>query len=251
MAIDKAQKQLIDSYFRKRVIADPQGYDYRFKSFEKIYMLKTGIVEFDKIKNSLNGEDISAIITDMPELHAKIGVREFNKMNDSNKASIFIKRPELADDEGFQNLLFHMNGEKPVIFVSLVMSILLKQPKFTRTNYFKKFVVLAEKSQSITPEYIAELLIKQPALANEENYLPLLNKLTPEYIVATLSKRPELADKFNLKKLGPRDAMEMFVAQPELADRLNLSKMNKNDIEDLLMIKPELAPLLKRIKRNG
>jgi hypothetical protein len=251
MAIDKAQKQLIDSYFRKRVIADPQGYDYRFKSFEKIYMLKTGVVEFDKIRKSLNGDDISAIITDMPELRANLTKDEYRKMDDNDKANVFIKRPELADDEGFQNLLFHMNGEKPIIFVSLVMSILQKQPKFTRTNYFKKFVVLAEKSQSIYPDAISDLLIKQPALANEENFLPLLNQLTPEYVVATLSKRPELADKFNLKKLGTKDAMEMFVAQPELADRLNLSKMNKNDIEDLVMIKPELAPLLKRIKRNG
>lgn len=250
MAIDKAQKQLIDSYFRKRVIADPQGYDYRFKSFEKIYMLKTGVVEFDKIRKSLNGDDISAIITDMPELRANLTKDEYRKMDDNDKANVFIKRPELADDESIQNILFsNIFIKGPEISMPVILSILKHQPKFTRTNYFKKTV--EARLYKSYPEVISELLIKQPALADEQNFLPILSTLTPEYVVATLSKRPELADKFNLKKLGTKDAMEMFVAQPELADRLNLSKMNKNDIEDLVMIKPELAPLLKRIKRNG
>ena len=106
MAIDKAQKQLIDSYFRKRVIADPQGYDYRFKSYEKIYMLKTGVVEFDKIRKSLTGGDVSSIITDMPELRANLTKDEYRKMDDSDKANVFIKRPELADDENIMSLLF-------------------------------------------------------------------------------------------------------------------------------------------------
>ena len=250
MAIDKAQKQLIDSYFRKRVIADPQGYDYRFKSYEKIYMLKTGVVEFDKIRKSLTGGDVSSIITDMPELRANLTKDEYRKMDDSDKANVFIKRPELADDENIMSLLFsNIFIKEHVMSGAVILSVLQHQPKFTRTKYFKE--ALEARISKFHPESISELLIKQPALAHEQNFLPILNTLPPEYVVATLSKRPELADKFNLKKLGTRDAIEMLVAQPQLADRLNLSKINKNDLEDLLMIKPELAPLLKRIKRNG
>lgn len=250
MAVDKAQKQLVDTYFRKRIIAEPHGYDYRLKSYEKIYMLKTGIVEFDKIRNSLNGDDISAIITDMPELRTKIGVREMSKMNDNNKANIFIKRPELADDvNGFQTLLYFVSKGEPVVYTALNLKILKKQPKFTRTEYFKK--AFEQKLYRFDPEIVAELLIKQPALADEKNFIPLLSKLTPEYIVAVLAKQPQLADKFDLKKLGAKDAVEMLVAQPQLANRLNLSKMNKNDLEDLLMINPKLAPILNKIRRNG
>ena len=248
--MDKSQKQLLDTYFRKRIIADPHGYDYKLKSYEKIHMLRTGIVEFDKIRNTLNGADIQAIITDLPELRPKIGVREMNKLTDSDKATIFIKRPELADDvDGFQTLLYFVSKGEPVVYTSLNLMILQKQPKFAGTEYFKK--AFEQKLYRFDPDLIAELLIKQPALAEQKNFLPLLNKLTPEYIVALLAKQPQLADKFDLKKLGTRDAIEMLVAQPQLADRLNLSKMNKNDLEDLLMINPKLAPILNKIKRNG
>ena len=51
MAIDKAQKQLIDTYFRKRKIAVGTSRRYEYKDYEFSYFYKIGLIKIEELIN--------------------------------------------------------------------------------------------------------------------------------------------------------------------------------------------------------
>lgn len=91
--MDKAQKQLIDTYFRKREIAAGQYvYDYGFENYEKGYFIKTGRIDAAKMieKNVLATTEA---IKENPKLlpyfipHIKLFYEEFLRNSKNTHAT--------------------------------------------------------------------------------------------------------------------------------------------------------------------
>ena len=225
--MDKSQKQLLDTYFRKRIIADPHGYDYKLKSYEKVYMLKTGVVEFDELRKKLTRED-------------------FGKMNFDNKMRVFVKNPELADDETIQQMLYFISKGKNMVFQSLTIGILVNQPRYADTKFFNDVV-----APYLDGDSVMQVLLKQPKLVQNKNFSKVLPHMSGDEVVAVIVKQPGIVGYFNLNKLNIGQQIEILVGQPQLADKLNLSKLNNNDIDDLIMMRPQLRTILNKYRHNG
>jgi hypothetical protein len=244
--MDKSQKQLVDTYFRKRIIAAPHGYDYKLKPYEKVYALKTGIVEFDALRKGFTGEDVAEIVADMPELRTKLTREDFGKMNVDDKMRVFVKSPELADDEIVQQMLYFVSKGKNLIFQSLTIGILIRQPRYADTRFFSEVV-----APYLDGDSIMQVLMKQPALVQNKNFVKVLPHLSGDEVVAVIVKQPSTVGSFNLNKLNIGQQIEILVGQPQLADKLNLSKLKGSDIDDLIMMRPQLRTILNKLKRNG
>ena len=63
--MDKVQKQLIDTYFRKRNIANNQDTQYEFESYEILYFINNNI-PFDL--STLSSNTIAGILVKQPSL---------------------------------------------------------------------------------------------------------------------------------------------------------------------------------------
>ena len=95
MAMDKAQKQLIDTYFRKRKIAQKESESYKFKIYENLYLFEIG--RYDLVAMSVPthpedteyGELVTAVANSPEEKFNKI---HWNEVPDYMTRHIFVER---------------------------------------------------------------------------------------------------------------------------------------------------------------
>ena len=87
--MDKAQKQLIDTYFLKRDIASEQSELYWYVEYEVIYFI-TNKIDFDDTK--ITGDIIANIIIIHPDL---IGYFDLKKLSGNNIGNILEFHPIL------------------------------------------------------------------------------------------------------------------------------------------------------------
>lgn len=151
--MDKAQKELIGTYFRKRDIARKQNVEkYGYKSHEILYKLNNDVLDINK----LDLEEITDLLMELPELIDRIKSSRLNKLDefsikdiliaqpqlvnrfdlnkfdDWNIREILMKRPELIDAQGLNGSKMNLN-----LLNNNDMQYLLKQQP-TLAKYFNK-----------------------------------------------------------------------------------------------------------------
>jgi hypothetical protein len=233
--MDKTQKQLVDSYLRKRKIAnetaDDMGSRFEYKTYEVAYFLENKLMTYEDIKG-------------------KIGSHQ--------AIEIFSQKPEFADDPDIQKLFYDFGPRRTTptneINTTTFIEVLEHQARFARTEFFKK--AYKEKFYKLETDLIAKILNKNPKLAYEPNFAPYIKELNlpghDDDLVNVLTQHPEIANKFNLKTIRVKYAMELLMAQPQFIDSLNLQgKITDYDIYLMEKYHPELVPKLKKMVKNG
>jgi len=127
--MDKTQKQLIDTYFRKREIAAGEsGYGYPdsgegIKPYELLYMIKNNKINQEKTMSDSFGNHIAALINKDPRLYQDKDVMPYlNHLNINHKTNILSNHPEFIDKPEFENIINDLKGNS-------IEVILEKQPE--------------------------------------------------------------------------------------------------------------------------
>lgn len=213
--MDKTQKQLLDTYFRKRDIANGQGnnWHHRFQIYEVIYMLKNEM--YDKVNpNKLDGTDIVEILIKEPSLISVLK-HYLKNLNISRVKDLLAVRPEYVQ-------YFPQNARSPLLKLNehSIYKLLLAQPSLIK---------------SLIPEQIMHLM-------------------TP-HVIEILAAHPETLDDLmmHVRRFDSEDLAIVLVKQPSLAERLKpfMSKIDKNTAKVLSMNVPELKPYMDNIKRDN
>jgi hypothetical protein len=213
--MDKGQKQLLDTYLRKRDITQSQGdnWRYKYRLYETIYMLKNEM--YDKVDpNKLDGSDITEILIKEPSL---ISVLKYylKKLNVSRVKELLQVHPEFIQ-------YMQQNARSPLLKLNehSIYKLLLAQPTLIK---------------SLTPEQIMHLM-------------------TP-HVIEILTAHPETLDDLmmHVRRFDSEDLAIVLIKQPELAEKLKpfMNKIDKVTAKMLAMNVPELKPYMDSIKRDN
>ena len=189
--MDKAQKQLIDTYFRKRKLATEVGSGMHYYPYELSYQILSGqkdinqfprktIVSilskypqwFDKVNkpDTFNDFEIGVILSEQPQLFNKFNPARLRALDDTAIALILQKQPQSAD-------------------------------RFDLTDF--------------SHWDAAKIVAEQPQLLNKFN----IDKFNGYDINTILEKQPQFVDYFDLNKLQPLEFIQILHAQPQLKDK--------------------------------
>ena len=189
--MDKVQKQLVDTYFRKRKMATEVGSGMHYKLYELNYQIISGQRDvndfprktavsiltkypqwFDKIykPDTFKDFEIGVILSEQPQLFDRFNPQRLRALDDTAIAIILIKHPEMAD-------------------------------KFDLSDF--------------SHWDAAKVVAEQPSLLKLFN----VDKFNGYDINTVLEKQPQLVDSFDLNKLGPLEFIQILNAQPELKDK--------------------------------
>jgi hypothetical protein len=213
--MDKGQKQLLDTYLRKRDIANGQGNDWhhRFQIYEVIYMLKNEM--YDKVNP--------------------------NKIDGSDMVEILIKEPSLISL--FKHYLKNLN-------ISRIKDLLQVHPEFVQympQNARSPLLKLNEHS-------IYKLLLAQPILIKSLTPEQIMHLMTP-HVIEILTAHPETLDDLmmHVRRFDSEDLAIVLIKRPELAEKLKpyMNKIDKVTAKMLAMNVPELKPYMDNIKRDN
>lgn len=204
--MDKSQRQLIDTYFRKRRIAAKENSVYNLESFELIYSLENNILSVNDLKDN----EISRCLIKRPDLFEKINSeKDLNEMDFYYIKEIMISRPELIELFDFKKIIEYHNfsawnsGEQLVQLLVAYPELINKFPK----NIFSNSMV-------------KDLITNQPKLLNI-----FINRIESERwnansIVDILNTFPKLKDRFKYAYLSPDDRLYLLYYKPQLVDKL-------------------------------
>jgi len=206
MAMDKAQKQLIDSYFRKRKIANDAGglsYKSQLKNHELKYFLRNGMMSINDIGHNLQK---FSFISDNPEM---LNIKNVIDGVDNRMLSQLIR----SDKKIFN----YISPERLATFDNNNLQVILPtNPQFIK--YFDK--------SKFNQHVISDIIFHNPKDADKYIDLLGLEKFDGATIASWLSNRPEWIDKFDLNKLSDGQLDALMNTQPEL--KPILSKYYKN-----------------------
>jgi hypothetical protein len=213
--MDKGQKQLLDTYLRKRDITQSQGdsWRYKYRIYETIYMLKNEM--YDKVDpNKLDGSDITEILIKEPTLISLLK-HYLKKLNVTKVKELLTVRPEFIQ-------YMQQNARSPLLKLNehSIYKLLLAQPSLIK---------------SLVPEQIMHLM-------------------TP-HAIEILTAHPETIDDLmmHVRRFDSEDLAIVLIKQPELAERLKpfMNKIDKVTAKMLAMNVPELKPYMDNIKRDN
>jgi hypothetical protein len=203
--MDKAQKRLVDTYFRKRTIASNQGYDeFDFQKHELNYWYVHYPEEFKKLDyQQLPSEFVAKVLIDDPSVLKRFPMGLY--MNGNDLGQVISKRPELIKLEPIQRILWKLQSYN-------VVAILLDHPELADDL----------KEVSLDDDDMMYLIAKHPKLMTmTDDYGK--TRFNPEYftdamVAYILEKQPQLIKVFNYKKLiGSYYLHDLLKAQPQLA----------------------------------
>jgi hypothetical protein len=198
--MDKAQKQLVDTYFRKRKLATEVGSGMHFYPYELNYQISSGqknindfprktVVSilmghpqwFDNVikPDTFKDNEIGFILSSQPQLFDRFNPARIRALDDGNIGLILQKQPQLAD-------------------------------RFD----------LADMSHWDAAKVVAE----QPQLLSKFN----VDGFNGYDINTILEKQPQLVDSFDLNKLQPLEFIQILHAQPQLKDKFHPYMYKKN-----------------------
>jgi hypothetical protein len=212
--MDKRQKQLVDTYIRKRSIASEQSDRYARTLKELQYMKLAGYEvgklnypEYTMLNPSLfDQKNFSSNMTaqlamQVPEIMNKV---DFNALHNFDRADIIIKFPEYFDK--------------------------CNKGDFTMYN-------------------IRDIIISHPQLITKfsKEDIGLFNSYDIKNVIL---KQPSLLPYFNLSGFNSYDISDMLMDKPELITKLDVSSLSSYNVFGLLIKHPQLYPYLKHVKLN-
>ena len=209
--MDRAQKQLMDTYLRKREIASTQGdsWRYKFQIYEIIHMLKNEM--YDKVDpNKLDGSDLTEILIKEPSL---ISVLKYylKKLNVGRVKELLTVRPEFV--QYLQQNLSKLNEHS-------MYKLLLAQPSLIKS-------LTPEQIMHLMTPHTIEILSAHPEIVDD--LMMHVRHFDGEDLAVVLIKQPQLAEKF----------------------KPFMSKIDKVTAKMLAMHVPELKPYMDNIKRDN
>jgi hypothetical protein len=187
--MDKAQKQLIDTYFRKRKIAndllvddeDEMAYNdvnqVNYTDYELYYGMNHDLINFNETKKYISGNKLYSLLSKHPELINELHSADFILLGEKNFINLISKNPKLADTDEVIKYLSEYGVPQPY----LIHQILLRQPKFVNTKFFQEASTGRIHSE-LKWDYrdidtLYELLYDQPALMHYPFFAERLNAL--------------------------------------------------------------------------
>ena len=255
--MDKRQKQLIDTYIRKRTIASAQSDRYTRTLKELQYMQSNGynlgeISHNESVlldpslydQNDYYGTtSLTTLLSQIPELIAKTDI---SKLNAYNRELIILKQPQYFD-------AVNANDFTPHHIYAMILAHPSLVSKFTK-----------EQLDSIEYYYIPMLLIAHPELlqyfdSNKiEGYRKIdiiaarpellekmdLSNVSPYYIAQLISKSPQFYDHFSNVKFSSSDMVDMLLAQPLLLDKINFNNLGSYSMSELVENVPSVINYL-------
>lgn len=281
--MDKAQKQLVNTYIRKRELATGEssyGYgqysdDMNIRPYELLYLIKNGIVNEDKIE----GYNISDLILMNKKLYYDPDVKPFlNKITGGGIAQIIIKYPEFVNIFDFENLnptsASVVLEEKPELInrydinkmkESELLEILAKQPQLITDDRFENALKNANSlRQTMFHSNLVGYSINDEdkrkkqwdkyidALAKYPQYRQIFNdklkKMSGYEITAILKKNPDLVNEFNYGENLDYGLDRLLITFPELINKIDknmLNALDDYDISRIIKYAPQLAPYFK------
>lgn len=198
--MDKAQKQLIDTYFRKRKLATEVGSGMHFYPYELSYQILSG----QKDINQFPRKTAVSILMGHPQWFDKVNKPDTFK--DNEIGLILMSQPQLFDKFNPQRIRALDDGS-----ISLILQ---KQPQ------------LADRFDLTDMSHwdAAKLVAEQPQLLNKFS----VNNFNGYDINTILEKQPQLVDMFDLNKLQPLEFIQILHAQPQLKDNFHPYMHKKN-----------------------
>jgi hypothetical protein len=209
--MDKGQKQLLDTYLRKREIANSQSnnWHHKFQNYEVIYMLKNEM--YDKVDpNKIDGADLTEILINEPSLISVLK-HYLNKLNIGRTKELLTHRPEFV--QYMQTNLSKLNEHS-------IYKLLLEQPSLIKS-------LTPEQIMHLMTPHTIEILSAHPETIDD--LMMHVRRFDGEDLAIVLIKQPQLAEK--LKPFMP--------------------KIDKVTAKMLAMHVPELKPYMDNIKRNN
>jgi hypothetical protein len=201
--MDKSQKELIKTYYRKRGIAVGQGYPYESHELSK-ESIESGLTKIDK--ETLKDQGLRDVIVDKPELIPTI--MKYIDFNDSNVFGIGEITKILRDDPKLIKL-FVGNSSIGGMYFGDIINVLHKEPQ--SITYFLKYI---DRTNKLTiawiirtfPEFIdyfkndltgidiKNIILAQPKLIN--SFVEYFDKLSREDISSIVVMQPQLKKYF-------------------------------------------------------
>ena len=266
MAIDKAQKQLVDTYVRKREIATGDyGYGYdtnRIQPYELLYLMKTNQVNPEKAKSSSFGQNIVELLKHNPDTYNDPDIQKYlPSLSLGNKGNIIAHRQEFIDifkndiNEFYPASIKYILQRQPQfankfdlnkLGITDAMDLLAKQPQFIEIPKFAKYLrELVSKSEN---DYWKsdfwrkmkgmDIYMRNNGGMNEEEY----SKQHKKFIDAVV-KYPIFRELFSDKlKEDSRstDMIDLLKRDETLLPYFDLSIPKEYVLGDLLEIHPEV-----------
>jgi len=264
--MDKAQKELIKSYYHARNIAvDMEDHSY-YRYELNPYALKNGLLKVDaldgvdmvelivadpttlddlekasnKIYYRLTSMDVSEILQNRPELYDKLSTKfNLNKLTQTSIARILVKQPQLYTKFNLSTLDSGIS----------ITELLKSQPRF----------IYAVDLNHLNGHNIGELLQTYLENNDKESYDKLMEavnfaELPNNELFRVFFKVPQTMDLFDQEKINeifredPIFASEFIVKQPEYFDKIRDIAMQipKEDMVKLLKKNP--FKLLKKFR---
>lgn len=186
--MNSAQKRLVDTYFRKRKLANNQSSFYRFKKHEMDYGLTNKIIVY----NDLNTELIAPILMKNPELVDEFSFEKIRDINTQEVMELIMTHPELVNKLSHEHL---QGGHIPIIIAN-------------RPELLKYFNI----ERGFNDQDISTILQYQPQLIDKFD----LSILTGYSIYKVLRYQPELIDRFDLSKMSMKWITALLEYQPHL-----------------------------------
>lgn len=265
--MDKLQKQLIDTYFRKRTIAAEQDGTNARTLQEMDYMNKHGynVGELNSVEEVLlnpslyheryfDGDEAMIILLQRPELIEQVNP---DKISAYRRADLLTKHPQYFDKlnkkrdikgwyltkvlENQPQLVTRFSKEELAEIVDMnIVSILIAHPEI-----YKYFDI-----NRLSDFYQAELLQHQPNLASVMD----LSKMGSNYIARLLIMYPYLKDQyFSQVRFMNSDIITILQQQPQLMDKFDYNAMRDWDVMDIIKSVPDITNYLtnEKIKELG
>jgi len=220
--MDKAQKQLVDTYFRKRKIAVELTNNEGERLNElKPYEMRCGLISGILADYDFTYNSKWELIDKHPELLNKFDIKSLGR---TMMSVLLVSHPEFLD--AFKPYFNQFWGED-------IARVLKNHPQFINAFDLSK----------LNNYDIREILRNQPQLNNKLN----TSRLTSWDVAEILSNKPELADRFDLTKLNGGEIESLIRNQPQFADRFDLSSvLGKETLKKLYDFHRGLHPYLKK-----
>jgi hypothetical protein len=225
--MDKAQKELIKTYYRKRDIAAKQqdGYDFKFYEISE-YAIDNKIMTPEYVINNFT---ISSVLTRKPNL-----AKYFSNYSLSPNALDIILKDE-------PKLIIYFENQLKKLDKNHIYSIIAHAPELLNHPFFSKH------KDYLPWNYIGILLSRNPEYINM--YEHRLDEISDEYVAMIIRFRKSLFPYFKdrIPKLDNDATMSLLFNYPEMIDQYNwnLTNIDNYDKRRFIGMHPELEKYFK------
>jgi hypothetical protein len=229
--MDKAQKSLIDTYFRKRKISANESYEYNYQPYEiNNYTINSNLVDINE--KTISGKHFRNMVLDNPKMIPFLAERiNFTHIDKGYFAQILEDKPELFEVLG--KYLYNYHG-----FDKYILDMMIDQPIL-----IEKF---SDRFDDFNGEMVAQLLIKysenDDILKKIKNYAYDLKFFWGFEIYNVLITKPNLYPYFSeyFHKIKPPQLTMLMQNHHELIEPLKseLKRLSDMEIFDIIQANP-------------